>query len=442
MERPIQVKELNRYIKKYLAMDYFLGKVYVEGELSNFKEHSNGNLYFSLKDEGAKISCTMFRRKREKTLPVMKDGMKIRVRGSVSYYEKEGILQLYAEEIEDAGQGELYAAFLKMKEKLEKEGLFAEGRKKKIPEYVQKLGVITSPEGAAFRDILNVAGRRNPHLEILLFPSVVQGIHAPGMLTEGVKTMSRRTDLDLIIIGRGGGAYEDLAAFNDEALARAVAACPIPVISAVGHETDFTIVDFVADLRAPTPSAAAELAIFPLEDRLKQLDLYYHRLLRETVHKLGMEKKSLELLEKKLEPFRPAERMEEYRQKQDELFLRSVEGMDRILFKERETLSRLYLKMREFEPGLRLSRETGKSEVLNRRLHTGFQRYLTKRQRQLLELKDRLYKVKDNYPAYPAEGPAGLITSASDVRTGDLINIYLPDGRIGAEVKGTESYEG
>ena len=257
----LTVTEVNRYIKTLFGQDEILSAVTVRGEISNFKAHSSGHMYFTLKDEGAEISAVMFRGDATRLSFRPADGLRVVVFGSVDVYEKSGRYQIYARTMLPDGIGALSLAYERLKKKLEAEGLFAPERKKPLPKFPSCVGVITAPTGAAIQDILNVTGRRFPQAKILLYPSLVQGPDAPASLCEGLAYMNADRCADVIILGRGGGSAEDLWAFNDETLVRAVAASEIPVISAVGHEIDFTLCDFAADCRAPTPSAAAELAV-------------------------------------------------------------------------------------------------------------------------------------------------------------------------------------
>ena len=260
-ENSISVSAVNGYIKEMLERDDVLSSIAISGEISNFKRNSSGHLYFSLKDEGATISAVMFRGDASRLSFLPADGMKVVVYGRISLYEKSGQYQVYIRTMISDGAGELARAYEALKRKLETEGLFAPERKKKLPKLPRRIGIVTSPTGAAIRDMINVTGRRYPMADLVIFPAAVQGVEAPPQLRAGVEYFNAMGDVDVIIIGRGGGSIEDLWAFNDEALARAVAASEIPIISAVGHETDFTLCDFVADCRAPTPSAAAEIAV-------------------------------------------------------------------------------------------------------------------------------------------------------------------------------------
>lgn len=256
------VSELNEHVRSLLAASPVLADVTVRGEISNFTFHrASGHLYFSLKDPDGVLSAVMFRSSAQRLRFQPENGMKVLARGSVSVFVRDGKYQLYVTSMEPDGIGSLYLAFEQLKKKLEGEGLFDQKRKRALPRIPRRIGVITSPTGAAVRDILQILGRRFPYAEVVLYPALVQGIDAPAALRAGVRYFNTARSVDVLIIGRGGGSFEDLYAFNDEQLAREIAASAIPVVSAVGHETDFTICDFVADCRAPTPSAAAELVV-------------------------------------------------------------------------------------------------------------------------------------------------------------------------------------
>ncbi len=267
----VSVTDLNLYIKEKIAGDEALNTVVVKGEISNFKNHYTGHLYFTLKDEKSLIKCIMFKTYAERINFMPKDGMKVMVFGSVSVFERDGIYQIYVKAMKEDGVGDLYEAYEKLKAKLENEGLFDETHKRKIPLKPNVIGVLTSQTGSVIRDIINVSTRRNPNTYIKLLPVPVQGPGAAEHIARGIKLMNEKNLADVLIIGRGGGSLEDLWPFNEEIVARAIYNSQIPIISAVGHETDFTISDFVADLRAPTPSAAAELAnpdIFELKEKI------------------------------------------------------------------------------------------------------------------------------------------------------------------------------
>ena len=275
--KPITVQELNRYIKEKVDGDEFLNNVYVKGEISNFKLHYTGHMYFTLKDENSLIKCIMFKSYTPHLSFMPKDGMKVLVLGSVSVFERDGVYQIYCKAMKQEGMGTLYEEYQKLKAKLEKEGLFDASHKRKIPMFPKTIGVLTSSTGAVIRDIINVSTRRNPNVHIRLLPVPVQGPGAAEKIAEGIKKMNDEKLADVLIIGRGGGSLEDLWPFNEEIVARAIYDSKLPIISAVGHETDFTIADFVADLRAPTPSAAAELAVPNISDVLYTISTYQNR---------------------------------------------------------------------------------------------------------------------------------------------------------------------
>ncbi len=270
--------------------DEFLNNVLVKGEISNFKHHYTGHFYFTLKDENSLIKCVMFKTYSEKMKFEPKDGMKVVIFGTVSVFERDGIYQIYCKSMEEDGLGDLYLAYEKLKEKLEKEGLFEEAHKKKIPFMPETIGVLTSNTGAVIRDIINVSTRRNPNVHIRLLPVPVQGAGAAEKIVDAIKIMNEKKLADVIILARGGGSLEDLWPFNEEILARAIYDSELPIISAVGHETDFTISDFVSDLRAPTPSAAAELAVADIDDLKYTLNLYNRRLKMSLQRKLQVMK--------------------------------------------------------------------------------------------------------------------------------------------------------
>lgn len=292
----LTVSALNRYISSLFAKDAALTDIRLRGEISNFKAHSSGHLYFSLKDEESLVSAVMFRSAASRLRFRPENGMKVLLRGSVSVYVRDGKYQIYVNYMEPDGIGDLYLAFEQRKRRLEEEGVFAPERKRPLPRYPRRIGLITSPTGAAVRDMLNILGRRYPIAEVVLFPALVQGDEAPATLIGGIRYFNAARSVDVIIIGRGGGSMEDLFAFNDEALCRAVSVSSIPIISAVGHETDFTLCDFAADCRAPTPSAAAELAApdsAELRERLAALASKMRLLLTNTVR---TKRRTLELL--------------------------------------------------------------------------------------------------------------------------------------------------
>lgn len=298
--KTLTVSALNNYIKKVLDNDFILSNSNITGEISNFKIHSSGHIYFSLKDEYSKINCIMFRSAAKGLKFIPENGMKVVVKGRISVYEKDGAYQLYCDEMKPEGMGVLYIAFEKLKGKLQNQGLFNEEHKRPIPLYANKIGIVTSPTGAAIKDIINVTKRRNRNMEIVIYPALVQGINASKDIIKGIETLNRIEDIDVIILARGGGSIEELWCFNDESLAYAVYNSKKPIITGVGHEIDYTIVDFVGDRRAPTPSAAAEIAVFNLGEVRSKI-LSYKNTMSASINMIFMEKKSkLDLMKKSL----------------------------------------------------------------------------------------------------------------------------------------------
>lgn len=301
--KTLTVSELTGYIKKVIDSDFILSNTHVKGEMSNFKRHSSGHIYFSLKDDNGKINCIMFKSKAETLNFEPENGMKVVVKGKVSVYQKDGAYQLYCDELKLEGIGELSIAFEKLKNKLEAEGLFSALHKKQIPVYSKNVGVITSPTGAAVKDIINVITRRNNKINIKIYPALVQGANAAQSVINGINYLNevKDIDIDVIIIARGGGSIEELWSFNDEALAYAIYNSEKPVISAVGHETDFTIADFVSDLRAPTPSAGAELVSLNLETANREIEGFKNSLQKHVSAYLMAQTGRLQLLKRGLE---------------------------------------------------------------------------------------------------------------------------------------------
>ncbi|SHH45591.1 Exodeoxyribonuclease VII large subunit [Clostridium collagenovorans DSM 3089] len=339
-EKSITVSFLNRYIKKSLDSDYILNNLSVKGEISNFKLHNSGHIYFSLKDDGSKINCVMFKSSAYTLKFNPKNGDKVVVQGRVSVYEKDGSYQLYCNTMKKDGIGDLYLAFEELKEKLTKEGLFDLEHKKDIPRYPQNIGIITSPTGAAIRDIINVSTRRNNKLNLLIYPSLVQGDKAHTTLVEGIEYFNKKKNVDVIILARGGGSIEELWAFNNESLAYAIYGSKIPVVTGVGHETDFTIVDFVSDRRAPTPSAAAEIVTPALSDILNNIK-DKSDLLRSNMDRIFLEKSvALKSLEKELKLYSPEKYIVHQYEIVDSLKEKLLQKMQFKISMEKEILAR------------------------------------------------------------------------------------------------------
>lgn len=401
-KRVVSVTELNEYIKLVLDSDYLLQGIYIRGEISNFKlSMPAGHMYFTLKDEGGAVSAVMFRSSAARLKFVPENGMKVIVGGRISSYVKSGQYQIYAETMEPDGIGALYIAYEQLKKKLTEEGLF-DRPKKPIPDYPKKIGVITSPTGAAVRDIINVTGRRSPSTEIILFPSLVQGEEAAPNLIEGMKYFNSRTDIDVIIIGRGGGSLEDLWAFNDEMLVRTVADSNIPVISAVGHETDFTLCDFAADMRAPTPSAAAEIAVPDWYEIFRNIGNLKIRM-------INAELSRLEKLKQKVAEYKNSRVLTNPQNVFEDR--RMALGTDEQRLYD---LFRTLVLMKKS----RLSEDAAKLEALSplKVIGRGYSAVFTKDKK--------------------------VISSVSDVKDGDRVSFMVTDGRVDAVVTGTEKNNG
>ena len=357
--KPLKVSEVNSYIKRVFLSDLILSNISVEGEISNFKHHYSGHMYFSLKDHKGKIRCVMFKGDNELVNFKLKDGMKVVVTGYISIYEKEGDYQLYVRTIEESGVGDLYKAFEELKRKLELEGLFHKDNKKEIPFMPNKIGIVTSSTGAAIRDIITIIKRRFPSCELLIYPTLVQGSQAPIEICRGLVYLDSREDIDLIITGRGGGSIEELYAFNDEEVARIMYNLKTPVISAVGHETDFTIADFVADLRAATPSAAAELAVPEQSFLLDMVNSKYNRLLK-IYYQWKKEKESkLKYLNTSLNYYNPINQLKDKKQELDGLFKDLNYIMQRKINDEKNKLATFNQKLILLNPNSSLDRGYG-----------------------------------------------------------------------------------
>ena len=316
--QPLSVTQLNEYLKMLLDGDRVLSNVFVRGEISNYKLYSSGHAYFTLKDDAGQLKSVMFRSYCSRMAFLPEDGMRVIAHGRVSVYESSGQYQLYVDDMQPDGAGSLAMRFEQLKRKLAAEGLFDESRKRPLPPMPRRIGVITSPSGAAVHDIIHVLGRRFPASEMILYPSEVQGTQAPAQLIAGVEFFSMTQLVDVIILGRGGGSAEDLWAFNDEYLARAVASCSVPIISAVGHESDFTICDFVADRRAPTPSAAAEIAVPDMREILRSLLSAQMGLQTSLKKRIIQEKRILDRITQSRVFSRPEQMLDSFRLRLDE----------------------------------------------------------------------------------------------------------------------------
>lgn len=357
--KPLKVSEVNQYIKKLFSSDWILTNLKVEGEISNYKHHYSGHIYFSLKDDKGKIRCVMFKSYSQNLNFEPKDGDKVTVSGYISIYEKEGNYQLYATAIEKSGTGELYEAFENLKLKLEEEGLFDPINKKQLPYLPKKIGIVTSSTGAAVKDIITVIKRRFPIVDILIYPALVQGIYAADSICEGLNFLDNREDVDLIIVGRGGGSFEELFSFNDERVARTIFSMKKPVVSAVGHETDFTIADFVADLRAPTPSAAAEMVTPEMDKLLDLLDERLNKLIRNMNSIIDYNKSKMDFLYNDLRYYSPLNKIRDMMQQQDNLFKRLVLSVKYSQKSRRDRINNLYNALNYLSPMSSLDRGYG-----------------------------------------------------------------------------------
>ena len=400
MKNAYSVGQVNRYVKNMFTQDFFLQKIYVKGEVSNCKYHTSGHIYFSLKDETGTLSCVMFAGHRRGLAFSMKDGDKVIVGGSVDVYERDGRYQLYAKEITLEGAGALYERYLALKQELEEMGMFAGEYKQPIPKFIRRLGVVTAPTGAAVQDIRNISYRRNPYLQIILYPALVQGAGAAESIVKGIRMLDG-LNVDVIIVGRGGGSIEDLWAFNEEIVARAIFECRTPVISAVGHETDFTIADFVADLRAPTPSAAAELAVDDYRSVVESVSVYRQRMYRAMSTRLDFYRSRLTNFSTKFGYLSPEYRLREQRQRLADAESSLQNAMEGKLTENRHRLS------------LYVERFTGLSPL--RKLNQGF--------------------------SYVADQEKRTLTSVKQVKNGDTIYISVTDGTIEAKVNSIKKEE-
>ena len=391
------VGQVNTYIKNMFGQDYLLNRLYVKGEVSNCKYHTSGHIYFSLKDETGAIACVMFAGQRNNLKFRLAEGQRVIVLGSVKVYERDGKYQLYASDVVLDGVGLLYERFQALKKELEEMGMFAPEYKKTIPKYCKKVGIVTAPTGAAIRDIMNIAKRRNPYVQLILYPALVQGEMAASSIVRGIEALDQR-NLDVIIVGRGGGSLEDLWAFNEEMVARAIFHCNTPVISAVGHETDTTIADYVADLRAPTPSAAAELAVYDIREVLEKQKAYRARMQQALGHKVRILRKELETYE---------------------LRLRAVSPMQQLM--EKRTLTA------ELASQLELSMKNNLRE----------KRFLLQMYIEKLNGLSPLKKLNQGY-SFVADEEAKAVTSIRQVKEGTELSIHVTDGEIKARVLETK----
>ena len=338
-EQVYSVSQVNVYIKNMFLRETVLNNIYIKGEVSNCKYHTSGHIYFTLKDAKGQMACVMFAGQRSGLSFRMQEGQSVIVLGSISVYERDGKYQLYAREILKEGQGALYEKYEQLKRQLEGEGLFLQEHKKAIPFYSKKIGIVTASTGAAIQDICNISARRNPYVQLILYPAKVQGEGAAKTIVKGIKTLDK-AGVDVIIVGRGGGSIEDLWAFNEEVVARAIYECNTPIVSAVGHETDTTIADYVSDLRAPTPSAAAELTVCSMEDLMEQFLEWKYQMNRQMRQKIVFARHRLEKYQVQLKYKNPEYQIREKRQR----LLESEEQL-KLLLEKKISLKRHVLEL-------------------------------------------------------------------------------------------------
>ena len=394
------VSQVNSYIKNMLAQDFALSRISVRGEISNCKYHTSGHIYFTLKDGTGTLAAVMFASQRRGLSFPLREGQQVVVTGAVDVYERDGKYQLYARKIELDGQGDLFARFLKLRDELEEMGMFSAEYKQPIPKYARTVGVVTASTGAAIRDIMNITARRNPYVQLVLYPALVQGAGAAASIVKGIQTLDAM-GLDVLIVGRGGGSIEDLWAFNEEPVARAIFACRTPVISAVGHETDVTIADYVADLRAPTPSAAAELAVFDYRQFAGDVQAYRGAITRAMMRQVERRRYQTEQFHLRLQLHDPQRQIREKRQRLADLQSQMEGLMERRLLDARHRLAMLAGRLHGLSPLERISRGFG---------------FLTHGEEQRIE-------------------------SVSDVEPGETITVRIRDGRIRAEVTEREKLD-
>ncbi len=397
MRNVYSVKQVNAYIKNMFTQDFMLNRIYVKGEVSNCKYHTSGHIYFSLKDESGSIACIMFAGQRGGLGFQMKDGQQVIVLGNVTTYERDGKYQLYAKEIILDGAGLLYEKFVALKRELGEMGMFAEEYKQPIPKYAKRVGVVTAPTGAAIRDIMNVSSRRNPYVQLILYPALVQGDGAAESIVKGIQMLDNQK-VDVIIVGRGGGSMEDLWAFNEAIVARAIFECHTPIISAVGHETDTTIADYVADMRAPTPSAAAELAVFEYRNLENYMDEKRLKLKRIFHQKIQMERLKLERYRVKMNYLHPRAKLQKQRQRSAD----TEQSLRNVMEK------RLVLAKQQF--AIRVERLKGLSPLA--KLNQGF--------------------------SYVTAETGKVVKSVNHVSKNDVLKIYVTDGIVKAKVEDTD----
>ena len=436
----ITVSELNRQVRTLLERG--VGRLWIEGEISNLARPASGHLYFRLKDESAQIGAAFFRNRQRGPTHAFKNGDHVLAYGQVSLYEARGDYQLIVEQIEAAGEGVLQRRYEALKKKLAAEGLFEEDRKQPIPVLPRRIGVITSPSGAAVRDVLSVLRRRFPFVPVVIYPAAVQGDAAPGELIDALLAAVRRNECDVLILTRGGGSIEDLWAFNDEQLARAIAECPLPVVSAVGHEVDFTIADFVADVRAPTPSGAAELIVPDRGDWLRAIEAIATRIARQGRRTLENKSQALDWLGRRLVTASPAARLARQQDLLRENAGRLAAAMRRELHARGSRLFTLNRALLQASPAVRVQRAIGRAAQLQQRLATagrgrvadaGHRLRLTAR---ALDAVSPLATLERGYAIVTDLTTGRALTRAAQVKSGDEVRARLAHGELLATITG------
>jgi exodeoxyribonuclease VII large subunit len=418
------------------------GSLWLEAEISNFARPSSGHWYFSLKDATAQVRCAMFRQRNMLCAFTARDGQKVLVRARIGLYEPRGEYQLIVDHLEDAGLGALKRQFEELSAKLKEEGLFAPERKRPLPSLPRRIGIITSPTGAAVRDILHVLARRFPATAVLIYPVAVQGAQAAAEIIAALEVAGRRAECDVLILARGGGSLEDLWAFNDERLARAIVASAIPLITGIGHEIDFTIADFAADARAPTPSAAAELAVPDAEEWLNAFVRFGARLRRGMRRRLEVHRERLRWLTGRLDQVSPAARLGAQAQRLDELEQSLVRALRRRLRERRERLRWLAGRAAQVSPSTRLAQQRLRLESLDQRLNRAWRQAFNSRLDQLRPLVRTLNAVSPlatlerGYAIVSLEG-GEILRNAAYAKPGTIIEARLAKGRVRAKVEGT-----
>ncbi len=440
--RVYTVSELNRDVRTVLEGGFPL--IWLEGEISNLSRPSSGHVYFSLKDGAAQVRCALFRnRARYVNLPLT-NGQQVLVRARISLYEPRGEFQLLVEQLEDAGEGALRRAFEELKQRLQQEGLFAAERKRALPRFPRRLGLITSPTGAAIRDVLSVLARRFPALPVLLYPTPVQGAEAAASIARALALASQRRDCDALLLVRGGGSLEDLWPFNEEIVARAIAACAIPVVAGVGHETDVTIADFAADLRAPTPSAAAELISPDRAEWLARFERASQQLQAGMQRRLSNARQQLDWHNQRLARLHPGRRLQDQSQRLDELEQRLRQAVRIRLRQHRQQFDGLHIRLRNLDPSVRIARLSEHCSDLEQRLLAAQRRLLTTRRQQLanashaLEAVSPLATLARGYAIVREPESGTVVRDASAVASGTQIEARLARGRLWCRVEASE----